>query len=165
MTTKDRLIDDLRRALSGDPWHGPSLDAILKGVDAVAASAHPIPGLHSIWENVAHITVWAREAARRVKGHPVQTPAEGDWPAIGATSAARWAAARADLVAAHQELEQALAGLPEERLDEKVGTTRDAPLGAGYSYVVLVAGVLQHDAYHGGQIALLKKALAAPRPS
>ncbi|MBI3411549.1 MAG: DinB family protein [Planctomycetes bacterium] len=165
MTSKDRLVEDLRRAVSGDPWHGPSLDAVLRGVDAVAASAHLIPGLHSIWENVVHITVWAREAARRVQGHPVQTPAEGDWPAVGATSEPRWTAARADLAAAHQELEQALAGLPEGRLDEKVGATRDAALGAGYSFAVLVNGVLQHDAYHGGQIALLKKALAAPRPS
>ena len=39
-----------------------------------------------------------------------------------------------------------------------IGTDRDAPLGSGVSYAAMMQGLLQHDAYHLGQVALLKKA-------
>jgi hypothetical protein len=38
---------------------------------------------------------------------------------------------------------------------------RHAP-GCDYSMYVLAHGVVQHDLYHAGQIALLKKALSMP---
>ena len=47
----------------------------------------------------------------------------------------------------------------EDRWSEPVGTARDAPLGTGVSFAAMVAGLVQHDAYHGGQIGLLRKAL------
>ena len=57
--------------------------------------------------------------------------------------------------------EEALAALPPARLDAVVGGERDAPLGAGVTYRVMLHGVAQHDAYHGGQMSLLRRAYAA----
>jgi hypothetical protein len=50
-----------------------------------------------------------------------------------------------------------VAGFPESRWDDLVGDTRDPALGTGVSFAQTVSGVVQHLAYHGGQIALLRK--------
>ncbi|MGH9336645.1 MAG: DinB family protein [Vicinamibacteria bacterium] len=151
----------LRRALQGDAWHGPSLQDALAGVDAGAASAHPIEGAHSIWEIVLHVGGWAREVAKRLRGGEPTTPVQGDWPTPEATTEEAWAAARDELRAIHEELLSAVGAFPKERLNERVGGDRDAPLGTGVSYLEMIDGVLQHDAYHTGQISLLKKARLA----
>ncbi len=161
MSRVQTLEGEFRRALGGDAWHGPALLELVRDVDAAAAAAHPVAGLHSIWEIVLHLTGWVREVVRRLEGGRPQLPAVGDWPAVDAPEAARWEAAKADLATAHDELRRAFAAFPEDRLDERVGAARDATLGTGLTHAEMLSGLLQHDAYHGGQIALLKKALAA----
>jgi hypothetical protein len=93
----------------------------------------------------------------RLEGKEPRPPALGDWPETGPVDDARWDAARADLFSAHQELVAALGRFPASRLSERIGGERDAPLGTGVSYREMTLGVLQHDAYHSGQISLLKK--------
>ena len=46
------------------------------------------------------------------------------------------------------------------RLHESVGPARDAPLGTGVTFYGMLHGLIQHDAYHAGQIVLLKRAIA-----
>ena len=159
MSEIDRIIDQLRREHEGDPWHGSPLSGILEGITAEQAAAKPVRNGHSIWELVLHMTGWKGEGARRVSGAPAGEPEAGDWPAVGATSPDRWAKARADLQAAHDRLIAAIRQLPEARLYEPTNDPRNAPLGTGVSYYELLHGILQHDVYHSGQIALLKKAV------
>jgi hypothetical protein len=59
--------------------------------------------------------------------------------------------------AAHRELAAATVLLDPERLDEPVGGYRSRELGSGVSWYVMLHGVSQHDAYHLGQVALLRK--------
>ncbi len=63
----------------------------------------------------------------------------------------------ARLEAAHQALIAAVKALPEAKLYEPTNDTRSGPLGTGVPYYVLLHGIVQHDVYHAGQIALLKK--------
>jgi uncharacterized damage-inducible protein DinB len=159
LTEISRILDQLEREHHGDPWHGTPLRDILDGIDATQASRKPIPGGHSIWELVLHITGWKREVARRTSGAPAGMPRDGDWPAIGEPTDARWKAALERLEDAHRELIAAIEKLSESTLFEPTNDPRNRPLGAGVSYYVLLHGVVQHDVYHAGQIALLKKAL------
>lgn len=145
----------IREAISGQPWHGPSLAAVSEGLDADIAAARPIEAAHSIWEIVLHLTGWTREVVRRLEGGKPGQPATGDWPE---THGASWNDARDDLFSAHDELLAALTRFPESRLSDIVGGVRDAPLGTGVTYRDMILGALQHDAYHGAQIALLRKA-------
>lgn len=161
MSEIDRLLDALRRAHEGPAWHGPALAELLRDVDHVTAAGHPLPGVHSIWEIVLHLTAWAREVARRLQGQQAGLPPEGDWPEAGPPTPERWSAARADLAAAHAELARALEAFPGHRLDEPAGSA-EGPT-PGVTYAGTVAGLLQHDSYHGGQIALLKKATPPAR--
>ncbi len=151
------LADQLRRGYDGDPWHGSSLTRILAGLDAGAAGARPLPAAHCIWAIVLHITAWTREVTRRLGGAPPAQPAEGDWPEVGASTSERWQAALAGLSEAHFELERAVRALPPEQWREIVGSERDAATGTGVTKAQLVIGLVQHDAYHAGQIALIRK--------
>ena len=159
MSEIERIIDELQREFDGDPWHGSPLIQILDGISAEQAAAHPVAGAHSIWELVLHITAWKGEVQRRLSGAPASDPQEGDWPAVGDPAPERWGRAREALRAAHDGLLAAIRELPEEKLFEPTNDPRNRPLGTGVSYYVLLHGSVQHDVYHSGQIAILKKAL------
>ena len=151
---RDRILDELRRAWDGDPWHGDSLNSILHGLTADAAAARPLPHAHTAGEIVLHLAAWTREVTRRLRDRVARDPADGDWPASGGA----FEDAVDALARAHADLLAEVAAFPAAELDQTVGEARDRPLGSGVPYAVMLHGVAQHYAYHAGQIALLRKA-------
>ncbi|HXG67415.1 MAG TPA: DinB family protein [Blastocatellia bacterium] len=151
MSEVRRIRSQLRRAFEGEAWHGPSVKELLAGVTAAQAAAKPLPGAHSIWELVLHISAWEKVARRRLAGEAAELSKEEDWPPVRDTSEAAWGQTLQEMEQAHQELREAVGQLDEARLDEIVPGTQ-------YSVYFLLHGVIQHDLYHAGQIALLKKA-------
>ena len=159
MTEVAAIVDQMRRAFDGDAWHGPSVHEVLTRVTAVQAAARPLPAAHSIWEIVLHMAAWKGEVRRRLAGGTPGLPEEGDWPAVPEQPTEEaWAAAQQALAHAHDALLRAAQTLPESRLPEPVGGERDRSAGTGVSHYVTLHGIVQHDLYHAGQIALLKKA-------
>ena len=157
MSEVERIADQFRRAFDGQAWHGPSVLSILDGITAEQAAAHPIPGAHSIWELTLHIAAWEGACERRLRGDPAQLSDEEDWTKVEDSSEKAWSDAKKGLVASHQALLNAIAALDGSRLDEPI--IKDSTTQFSSVYVTLHGGV-QHDLYHAGQIALLKKALA-----
>jgi uncharacterized damage-inducible protein DinB len=155
----ERIVEQLQRAYDGDAWYGPSVRAALEGVDAGAATARPVPGAHTICEIVLHVTAWTREVARRLHTGIARDPDEGDWPVRAVGSEREWREVVAALDAAQTELVRTAAALDDPRLGEPIGDVRDRALGSGVSVYVTLQGLVQHHAYHAGQIALLKRAL------
>ena len=154
----EALRVDLRAAYNGDPWHGPSITGVLEGISAETAGQRPIPGAHTIWELVLHMAVWTREVASRVRGADAKNPPE-DWPAARfGGGEPDWRAAKNELAAAQKELEQAVDALKPDDLMRWIGDQRDPALGTGLPVGTVVRGLLQHHAYHEGQISLLKRA-------
>ena len=153
------LAEQVRLAHRGQAWHGPSLAENLEGLSAESAAARPLAGGHSIWELVLHAAAWAGEVRRRLEVGSPALPEEGDWPAVTDTSDGAWVAARQRLRETHESLAAAVERFPEARWSERVGGDRDPPLGTGVSYAAMIAGLLQHDGYHGGQIGLLRRIL------
>ena len=158
MTEIDRIVDELEREHGGDPWHGNPLRQILDGVDHRQAALRPLAKAQTIWETVLHIVAWKNEVRRRVGGAPAGAPIEGDWPTPPPASAEGWRDALAGLEASHRALVAAVAGLREPALFEPTTDPRERETGLGVSHYVLLHGIVQHDVYHAGQIALLKKA-------
>jgi len=158
-TEIDRLVDQLEREHKGDAWHGSPLMAIIDGITAQQAATRAVPNGHTIWELVLHVTAWKNETRKRLSGAPAGEPEEGDWPDAGEPTPQRWSEALTRLGRAHEQLVAAVRQLPESRLYEATNDPRDRPLGVGVSYYVLLHGIVQHDAYHAGQIALLKKGI------
>jgi uncharacterized damage-inducible protein DinB len=152
-----RLIDQFQRAHDGDPWHGSPLKDILAGVTHTQAAARPPGGAHSIWELVLHITGWRNEVAKRAAGRPAGEPEDGDYPDVGEPTAARWRAALDALDASHANLAAAVKGMTDAQMLKPTNDPRNRPLGTGVTHYEMLHGIVQHDAYHAGQIAILKK--------
>ncbi|HWQ35990.1 MAG TPA: DinB family protein [Blastocatellia bacterium] len=153
-----RIADQLQRAFDGDPWYGSPLMKILDGVTAQQAAAHPVKDAHSIWQIALHIAAWQGAVLERLAGKAARLPAEGDWPAISDLSEAGWQKTLALLAERHSELMKAISGLTDDQLKQIVGEERDPATGSGVSVYYTLHGIIQHNIYHAGQIAILKKA-------
>jgi uncharacterized damage-inducible protein DinB len=145
------IADQLRRAFEGDAWHGPALLELLQNLDAATAAARPLPNVHSIWELVLHVAAWDDAACRRLAGEKWQPEGTANFPVIPKPTQAAWGKAVAHAKRTHDVLVKTVAALPESRLRERVP-------GKKYDFYHLLHGVAQHELYHAGQIALLKKA-------
>jgi uncharacterized damage-inducible protein DinB len=144
----DRLVEQLEQLDAGGAWHGPSLGEALEGVDAAAAARRPVPGGHSIWELVHHLRVTNEEVRRRLTGESAS--GEAEWAAPGEMGPHAWREELERLRAGERALRDAVAKLAPSRLHEPMP-------GKVHSYWYELLGVLHHDAYHTGQISLLKK--------
>jgi uncharacterized damage-inducible protein DinB len=145
-----RIADQFHRAYAGGAWHGPALRQLLRGVSAKQAAARPLRGAHTIWELVLHITAWKKAVRRRLMGTALQLSPRQNWPPAGQTDAV-WRQTLKEMEQAQRALEQAVSRLPESRLKQIVP-------GKKSSVYFMLHGLVQHDLYHAGQIALLKKA-------
>ncbi len=154
MTETFRLADQIRRAFEGNAWHGDSVLELLAGVNAATAAARPIKNAHSIWELLLHIAAWDNDVVRRIGGTTVNVTDEQNFPTIKDTSEAAWTQAIESTKKTHNELIKAVASFPDSRLTEQVPGKSEKY----YNFYYLFTGIVQHELYHAGQIALLKKA-------
>lgn len=141
-----RLADQLERSYRGGAWHGLALSEAIDGVDAEAADRRALPGIHTVAEIAFHVAYWLDGVRRRLDGAAVEGD---DWPAPGRVT--DWTATRDALERAHRALHAAVLALDDARLDDPVEGSDPTVRG-------MLLGVLQHNAYHAGQIALLAKA-------
>jgi len=153
MSETARLADQIRRAFEGHAWHGDSVLELLAGVNAKTAAAHPIRNGHSIWELILHIAAWDDAVRRRTGGKAVRLSAKQNFPPVTDTSEAAWRKSVDHLKSTHDQLVKAVAAFPDSRLQEQVpGKTAKY-----YDFFYMFSGIVQHELYHAGQIALLKK--------
>ena len=138
----ERALDAQNAAFGGDAWHGAPLEEILGGVSD--PTARPFAGAHSIAEIVAHITAVIDLVRRRLCGEDADVE---QWPDVSSVS---WPEALDRLGAAQNKLQSAIARLVPDDLDRTV-------VGKSYTVEHMLDGLLQHHAYHAGQIALINK--------
>ena len=155
MLDMEIIADQISRAFRGESWHGPSVLEVLAGVSAEDAAAHPIPGAHSIWEIVLHMTGGYALVLGRVRGEDPQLSPEQEWPLVPEVSSEAWRESQHTLEQLNRQLQSAVRAFPAERLSQE--------LGSEYSAYIQFLGAPQHDLYHAGQIVVLKKALSASR--
>jgi len=146
-----RIADQLRRAFYGAAWHGPSVLELVRDIDARAAAAKPVDDVHSIWELLLHIEAWDRAGLIRLRGKKCQMTGTRNFPPVKTPTDAAWREAVIQVKATHDELVNTVGSLPESRL-------RDQVPGKRYDFYHMLHGIAQHELYHAGQIAILKKA-------
>lgn len=149
------LADQIRRAFEGEAWHGDSVLEILKGITAEQAAARPLKNAHSIWEIVGHIAAWDGAVLTRTGGQAATVSDKDNFPAVKDASEAAWRRTVEHLAQVHAELVKAVANFPDSRLQEQVPGKREPY----YNYYYMFSGIVQHELYHAGQIAILKKAV------
>ena len=152
MTELERIADQLKRAFEGNAWHGPSVMEVLNGVTAQQATTRVFSEAHTIWELALHIGAWENACLRRLQGERAELSDLEDWAPVTNPSEAEWEELKLILQRGNHSLREAVSRIEEGRLDE--------PIVPGMpSVYITVQGVVQHDLYHAGQIAILKKAL------
>ena len=156
MNASEAIADSLRRTLTGPMWHGDAVNQLLSGLSAADAARKPIADAHTVWELVLHMAAWANIVQQRLslKKQTEPTSAE-DWPSLtSGPSIEAWSDAQMRLSEAYEGLAQRAEELDHDALNAQVP-------GHDYSVRVMLMGVVEHGAYHGGQIAVLKRALRA----
>jgi uncharacterized damage-inducible protein DinB len=148
MRSTEHLLDQLDRAFGGDAWHGPALRKLIDGIDEPQAKQHPVAGAHSIFELVVHITTWIDVVARRAGGEIV----EGASLKENFDPKTPWQHVVKELERAESRLCDSVARLSSDDLEKLVP-------GEPRKIESEILGILQHNVYHAGQIALLKRAL------
>jgi DinB superfamily len=153
MSEIECIVDLLQSGYNGTPWHGPSLVANLNDLTAAQAVQKPIPNGHCIWELVQHVTAWVNVTINTIDGQQYTIlPVEQDWPAISGTDDAAWQGALDILDSSMGALIAAVGELQDDSLWDNLP-------GMEFNMYWLLMGVVQHSAYHAGQIGLLKKGL------
>jgi uncharacterized damage-inducible protein DinB len=146
-----RIADQLRRAFYGSAWHGPAVLELVKDIDATTAAAKPLDEVHSIWELLLHVEAWDRAGLIRLTGKKCQMTGKKNFPPVTTVTDAAWRETVAQVKRTHDELVETAAGLPERRLCDQVP-------GKRYDFYHMLHGIAQHELYHAGQMAILKKA-------
>jgi hypothetical protein len=163
--SRDPALDAIREAL--DPrrgpraWHGgPTPLGALRAVSARMAAWRPAPGRPGIWALTLHVAYWKYAVRRRLspagaerfRRHPANFPAVPEHP-----TEAAWRADVLLLREEHEGLVRTIDALPAGRFGRRAGTRKL------YTHADLIAGIAMHDAYHAGQIQLLKRLWDARR--
>lgn len=156
-TETGRIADQLRRAFYGEAWHGPAVMELLEDVKAATAASKPLQNVHSIWELVLHTEAWDGAGLVRLSGKVCQLKGTDNFPVAPKATEAAWKKAIASAKRTHDRLVTTVAALPDSRL-------RDRVPGKRYDFYHLLHGIAQHELYHAGQIAILKKLSRVPIP-
>ena len=151
MSEGARIAERLRRMVEGGAWHGPALAPLLRGVTAEQAAARPVGQAHTIAEIVRHAVAWQEVVAKRAKGEDARPTAAEDWPSVEAGEAA-WSELRERLGRDAARLAVEIAQMSDEELQANV-------VRRSHTVAHLLNGLVEHHAYHAGQVALLKRAL------
>ena len=147
------LLSVIDQAYGARGWQGTTLRGSLRGVTPTLALWRPMPKRHNIWELTLHTAYWKYIVRRRLTGdHDQHFPRQGsNWfPTVGPPALAQWNRDVALLRHEHELLRKVVAAFSTNRLHRRAPESK-------WTYGEHIWGIAAHDAYHTGQIQLLKK--------
>jgi uncharacterized damage-inducible protein DinB len=139
----------MERAFDGESWVGCSVLEMLDRVSAKRAAARPIPGAHTIWEIVLHLSATQEVMLGRMQGIARELSPEEDWPPMPEATETAWREAVDTMRRRDERLRDMVAAFDDGRLDERL-------VPGGTSSYNNLHGYIQHTFYHLGQIGLLE---------
>ncbi|MEO6546783.1 MAG: DinB family protein [Ferruginibacter sp.] len=141
------LFEDL---YDGEAWIGETLSGTIKNVSAKQAAGKITPQWNSIWEILIHLIRWRENVLQRVQGVITESPDHNYFWRVEDESEEAWSNTLVELEKSQQNWISFLHGMHEEDL-EKVYERNNL------SYYKNIHGIIQHDAYHLGQVIMLAK--------
>ncbi len=142
-----KLFGDL---YDGKPWLEITLAGQLGELSAKQAAHRHGQKWNSIWEITNHIIHWRENVFERVHGKTLQTPQDNYFRPVQDTSEAAWKNTLEKLKESQRQWRDFLDAIGRETLELSYPANQ-------MSYADHIHGILQHDAYHLGQIAMLAK--------
>jgi len=149
------LTENIQPPRGRQGWHGGATPlGAVRGMPVATALWRPAPGRKCIWELTLHIAYWKYAVRRRLEGGtaPRFPRSPANFPALPAVpDQATWDADRALLRQEHERLLEVVAAIPPSHYGRQVQSGRRWTVGE------LILGIAQHDAWHTGQIVMLKR--------
>ena len=134
---------------AGDPWIGVNIMDSIKKISAGQANKK-IGDHNSIWEILNHVIEWRSNVLQRIQGKVLISPDNNYFSPIDDDSEFAWQNTVDRLTTSQESWVKLLNKFREEDLENSYPVN-------GMSYYEHIHGILQHDAYHLGQINLLLK--------
>jgi hypothetical protein len=150
MAETQRIAKQLEKTFTGPAWHGPAVEQVLAGVTAEMAARPSPAGIHGIWQIVDHMAFWEHAVRTWIAGDLTRPPDEASWSTIEDTTEGAWQMTIQRLREGHRALVADVIAVDDARLSDRLFD--DMP-----SLYAILHGVVQHNVYHAGQIALLKR--------
>ncbi|MEN9548391.1 MAG: hypothetical protein RIR12_982 [Bacteroidota bacterium] len=150
------IIQRIERTLYGDPWYGKAILSILDEVDGRLAHVQKSGSPHSLLAILYHMNAWATFTLKSIRKEPfnhAKQGEDGDWPLLNVKTYT-WKKELSNYKKLHKEIVTELQKLDDSFLVEMVAERK-------YNFRFLLNGLLEHNIYHAGQIALLSKLSAA----
>ena len=141
-------------AYEGDPWFGRCIKEILGEIDANMASKKP-NDQHSILELLYHMIIWREFTISRLEKGAIKSAeyfGENDWQKLDHTNKKLWEQGLRQLDETQKRIIQIITNVNPDLLTDQVAERK-------YDVRYLLYGILEHDIYHLGQIAYVKKLL------
>jgi uncharacterized damage-inducible protein DinB len=147
-----RIYKNLAALYDGQPWFGDNISSILAGVSSQMAAERPGKLNHSIAEIISHLIAWHYFVIEKMKGNETYEvwETELNWPPVVSLTDEEWQKAKDDLQKSYALLLQQIERMPESLLNSAVS-------GRKYNFRLMLQGIAQHDIYHAGQMAIIKK--------
>ena len=150
------IIQLLTENYDGKPWIGTSILDVLKDITPDMAIYRELTTDKNIFDYVWHIVSWRRFVIERLGGndsYDIEINSDLDWTHNLNPSQNQWLQLREILAATQVILLRRLVQAPATLLSQQVK-------GKDYTYFALLHGIVQHDMYHLGQVALAKQNIA-----
>lgn len=147
------IITNFEKINTGQPWYGRAVYELLDEIDPAIVYKRPNKQ-HSLIELLYHMITWADFTLNRLKGDKEKDLAVAeklDWREID-PKLHTWKKGLAEFKAIHKEIIKLLNEKDDAFLKEIVDYRK-------YNFRFLLNGLLQHNIYHIGQVAYVKKLL------
>lgn len=143
----------MKDAYEGEPWFGRNAKALLSEVDEESALVK-LNRQHSILELLWHMVNWREFVISHLAPSEKSLAwfEEHDWQELNDPDPKLWHEGLERLQQTQDQLLQLLTEKDDSLLAQNVSERN-------YNYRTLLNGIVQHDIYHLGQIAFIRKAL------
>lgn len=148
------IIKSFENTLSGQPWFGRAVYEILGEVDEAKANTKPNGSDHSMIVLLWHMNTWAEFVLGSLENRSAEEMKAieaNDWREID-PKVHTWKKGMGQLKATHTKIVEILNTKDDSLLNEIVPTRK-------FNYRFMLNGLIQHNIYHLGQVAYVKKML------
>lgn len=148
------IIRQIENVNSGQPWFGRAVYELLNEIDEAKVNIKPTGKEHSLLELLWHMNTWAAFTLAHLQNKSPEELIiieENDWRVIDPEKHS-WQKGIEQLKSTHKKIAELLTQKNDDFLKDMVPNRK-------FNFRFMLNGLIQHNIYHAGQIAYLKKML------
>jgi uncharacterized damage-inducible protein DinB len=148
------IIKNFETTLNGQPWFGRAVYNLLDEIDSKKASVRRNENEHTALELIWHMNTWAEFTLANLENRTeseLKKIEANDWRKLTKQKHS-WKRGLTEFKSIHKQIIENLSKRDDDFLSDMVPNRR-------YNFRFMLNGLIQHNIYHAGQLAYLKKLL------